>query len=45
MEQGRAYFPIEWVANKLVEIIKGDLKETEYILYPDDYGFGTWKKP
>lgn len=45
MKEGRAYFPVEWVANKLIEIIKGDLKEAEYVLYPGDYGFGTWKKP
>lgn len=42
---GRAYFPVEWVADKLVEIIKNDNRETETTLFPGDYGFGTWKKP
>lgn len=42
---GRAYFPVEWVVNKLVEIIKGDNRGEEIVLYPGDYGFGTWKKP
>ena len=44
MAVGRAYFPVEWVANKLVEIIKNDNRETETTLFPGDYGFGTWKK-
>ena len=44
-KKGDAYFTPEWVANKLVEIIKNDKREVEYTLYPGDYGFGTWKKP
>lgn len=44
-KEGRAYFPVEWVAKKLVEIIKSEDRETEYILYPGDYGFGEWTKP
>ncbi|MEK7166384.1 MAG: SDR family oxidoreductase [Patescibacteria group bacterium] len=44
-KKGRAYFTPEWVANKLVEIVKKDYRETEYTLYPGDFGFGTWKKP
>lgn len=44
-KQGRAYFSPEWVANKLVEIIKLKKRKMEYVLYPGDYGFGTWKKP
>ncbi len=43
--KGKAYFPVEWVANKLVEIIKDDKRETETTLFPGDFGFGTWKKP
>lgn len=43
--RGRAYFPVEWVANKLVEILKNEDRQTETILYPGDFGFGTWKKP
>lgn len=44
-EKGRAYFSPEWVANKLMEIIKDNLQEVEITLFPGDYGFGTWKKP
>ena len=43
--KGKAYFPVDWVANKLVEIIKDDKREIEATLYPGDFGFGTWKKP
>jgi len=43
--RGKAYFPVEWVANKLVEILKNDDRQIETILYPGDFGFGTWKKP
>ena len=42
---GKAYFPLEWVSNKLVEIIQAKDRETEYTLFPSDYGFGEWKKP
>lgn len=45
LKAGRAYFPVEWVADKLVEIIKDDRRQTEIVLFPSDYGFGTWKKP
>jgi len=44
-KQGRAYFTSEWVAEKLVGIIKDESRTEEYTLYPSDYGFGTWKKP
>ena len=27
------------------EIIKDKNRKTEIVLYPGDYGFGTWKKP
>lgn len=43
--KGKAYFPVEWVANKLVEIIKDDKRQAEITLFPGDFGFGTWKKP
>lgn len=43
--KGKAYFFVEWVANKLTEIIRNDTRETEITLFPGDYGFGTWKKP
>ena len=43
--KGKAYFPVEWVANKLVEIIKDDKRVIETTLYPGDFGFGVWKKP
>lgn len=42
---GEAIFPVEWVANKLVEIIKDPNREDEIILYPGNEGFGVWKKP
>lgn len=42
-KQGQAYFTKEWVADKLIEILKDDNREVEYTLYPSDYGFGTWK--
>jgi len=45
MESGKAYFTPDWVAKKLVEIIKDDEREIEYKLYPGDYGFGTWSPP
>ncbi|MFQ5493617.1 MAG: hypothetical protein ACE5DX_05680 [Candidatus Dojkabacteria bacterium] len=44
-KDGKAYFPPEWVANKLVEILKSDDLEEEYVLYPSEHGFGSWKKP
>lgn len=43
--KGKAYFSVEWVANRLVEIIKDDNRQTEITLFPGDFGFGTWKKP
>lgn len=42
---GEAIFPVEWVANKLVEIIKNPDRKYEIVLYPGDEGFGMWKKP
>ncbi len=44
-KKGAAYFTPEWVANKLVEIIKDKNRQSEEVLYPGDYGFGVWKKP
>jgi 3-oxoacyl-[acyl-carrier protein] reductase len=44
-EEGQAYFTVDWVASKIVEIIKDDNRKTENVLYPGDFGFGTWKKP
>ncbi len=44
-EKGKAYFPVEWVVNKLMEIIKDKNRDTEITLFPGDHGFGTWKKP
>lgn len=43
--KGKAYFPVEWVVNKLIEIINNSLRENEVTLFPSEYGFGTWKKP
>lgn len=44
-KEGKAYFAIDWVANKLVEIIKDDSRKTEIVLFPGDYGLGTQEKP
>lgn len=44
-EKGKAYFPVEWVVNKLVEIIQNPNRDNEITLFPGDHGFGTWKKP
>src|SRR3989344_3821098 len=44
-KQGRAYFTVEWVADRLVEIVKNDKREVEYVLYPGDYGLSPWKRP
>jgi short-subunit dehydrogenase len=44
-KQGKAYFPVEWVADKLIEIIEKDKREAEYKLFPSEHGFGEWKKP
>ncbi len=44
-QNGRAYFTPKWVADKLLEIIKNDSRETEYTFFPSDYGHGEWKKP
>jgi len=44
-KQGSAYFTTKWVADKLVEIMENDNRQTEYVFYPGDYGMGTWKKP
>ena len=43
-KKGSAYFTTEWLANKLIEIIKDDKRTPEVVLYPNNYGFGTWKK-
>lgn len=45
LEQGRAYFTPQWIADKLLEIINNEDRDTEITLFPGDYGFGTWKKP
>lgn len=44
-ENGKAYFTVDWVGEKLLEIIKNDDRELEYKLYPGDYGFGSWSPP
>lgn len=44
-KEGHAYFTPEWVANKLIEIMKSDNRKVEYTCYPSDYGFGNWNKP
>lgn len=44
LKQGKASFPVKWLADKLVEIIQDEHRETEIILYPSEHGFGEWKK-
>ncbi len=44
-EEGKAYFPVEWVADKLLEIINDENRESEITLFPSDHGFGRWEKP
>ena len=44
-EKGKAYFPVEWVVNKLIEIIENPNRDNEITLFPGDHGFGVWKKP
>lgn len=40
---GKAYFPVDWVASKLTEIIESNDRQEEYVLFPSGYGFGEWK--
>ncbi len=35
--EGKKYFTSEWVAKKLIEIIKDDKRDTEIVLFPSDY--------
>ena len=44
-ENGRAYFPVDFVVGKLIEIINDPNRSNEITLYPGDHGFGQWKKP
>ena len=44
-KKGKAYFPVEWVVNKLIEIIENPKRDNEITLFPGDHGFGVWKKP
>lgn len=37
MDSGKAYFTPDWVAGKLVEIIKNDGRSKEYIMFPSNY--------
>jgi len=43
--KGKAYFPVNFVVDKLIEIIKDPNRENEITLFPSEHGFGTWKKP
>lgn len=43
--KGKAYFTVDWVADQLTEIIKSSDRKKEYVLYPGEYGMGTWEKP
>lgn len=43
--KGKAYFPVDFVINKLMEVIHNPNPDNEIVLYPGDYGFGEWKKP
>lgn len=41
-EEGKAYFPVEWVADTLSEIIEDENRDDEITLFPSEYGFGQW---
>jgi len=43
--KGKAYFPVDFVVSKLMEIIHNSKPDNEIVLFPGDYGFGEWKKP
>jgi len=43
--KGKAYFPVDFVINKLMEVIHNPNPDNEIVLFPGDYGFGEWKKP
>ena len=43
---GSAYFPVELVADEVLKIVENDdMRKPEVVLYPSDYGLGSWKKP
>ena len=44
-KKGRAYFPVDFVVEKLIKIINDPDRSNEITLYPGDHGFGQWKKP
>ena len=44
-EGKKAAFTPEWVAQRLVEIIKDPGRKPEVILYPSNYGLGDWNPP
>jgi short-subunit dehydrogenase len=41
MEEGKAYLTPEWVAKKLIEIIKDEKRDIEYTFFPSEYK-GEW---
>ena len=45
VKNGNAIFPVEWVADKLVEILKDEKRKDEIVVYPGNEGFGKWVKP
>lgn len=45
MEKGKAYFTTDWVSKKIVEIVQDENRETEYTIYPSNYGLGEWRVP
>lgn len=40
LKEGKATFPVAWLADKLVSIIKNPNRDTEIFLYPSEQGFG-----
>jgi short-subunit dehydrogenase len=42
---GKAYFTVDWVSENLTKIIKSEKREKEYVLFPGEYGLGSWEKP
>lgn len=44
VKEGRAIFPPEYVAEKLLDLIKSGEYPAEIVLYPSEHGFGDWSK-
>jgi short-subunit dehydrogenase len=43
--KGKAYFAVDSVIEKLIDIIQSPSPQSEVVLFPGDYNFSTWQKP